>query len=96
MLWAALVNQIPKVYGQSFNDGILFFRGTKRLLGDAVNDRIAILIGISVGGINNTHSGGYPQGFEGCAGASVDHACIGHRLTLRAVARSAIVLLCKD
>ncbi|MGB0669835.1 MAG: hypothetical protein ACPGN5_06970, partial [Porticoccaceae bacterium] len=34
-----------KVYGQSFNDGSLpgrLFRGTKRLLGDRLNDRIAI------------------------------------------------------
>ena len=34
-----------KVYGQAFNDGSLpgrLFRGTKRLLGNSVNDRIAI------------------------------------------------------
>ena len=71
-----------KVYGQSFNDGSLpgrLFRGTKRLLGDAVNDRIAIFDrAFRLVALITPILVGIRKALEACAGASVDHACIGH------------------
>jgi hypothetical chaperone protein len=71
-----------KVYGQSFNDGSLpgrLFRGTKRLLGDRHNDRIAIFDrSFRLVALVTPILLGIRQALEAAMGKSVSHACIGH------------------
>ena len=71
-----------KVYGQSFNDASLpgrLFRGTKRLLGDTVNDRIAIFDrAFRLVALVTPILVGIRQALERTVALSVGHACIGH------------------
>ncbi|MGX4676439.1 Hsp70 family protein [SAR92 clade bacterium H246] len=71
-----------KVYGQAFNDGSLpgrLFRGTKRLLGNTLNDRIAIFErSFRLVALITPILVGIRQALEAATGRGVDHACIGH------------------
>ena len=71
-----------KVYGQAFNDASLpgrLFRGTKRLLGDTVNDRIAIFErAFRLVALVTPILVGIRQALERTVVSSVGHACIGH------------------
>ena len=71
-----------KVYGQAFNDASLpgrLFRGTKRLLGDTVNDRIAIFErAFRLVALVTPILVGIRQALERTVASSVGHACIGH------------------
>jgi hypothetical chaperone protein len=71
-----------KVYGQAFNDASLpgrLFRGTKRLLGNTVNDRIAIFErAFRLVALVTPILVGIRQALERTVASSVDHACIGH------------------
>ena len=71
-----------KVFGQSFNDASLpgrLFRGTKRLLGDTVNDRIAIFDrAFRLVALVTPILVGIRQALERTVALSVGHACIGH------------------
>ena len=71
-----------KVYGQAFNDASLpgrLFRGTKRLLGNTVNDRIAIFErAFRLVALVTPILVGIRQALERTVASSVGHACIGH------------------
>lgn len=71
-----------KVYGQAFNDASLpgrLFRGTKRLLGNTVNDRIAIFErAFRLVALVTPILVGIRQALEKTVASSVGHACIGH------------------
>jgi hypothetical chaperone protein len=71
-----------KVYGQAFNDGSLpgrLFRGTKRLLGNALNDRIAIFDrSFRLVALVTPILVGIRQALEATIDRSANHACIGH------------------
>ena len=71
-----------KVYGQSFNDGSLpgrLFRGTKRLLGNRLNDRIAIFDrSFRLVALVTPILVGIRKALEAAIGKSANHACIGH------------------
>ena len=71
-----------KVYGQAFNDGSLpgrLFRGTKRLLGNTLNDRIAIFDrSFRLVALVTPILVGIRQALEATIDRSASHACIGH------------------
>jgi hypothetical chaperone protein len=71
-----------KVYGQAFNDASLpgrLFRGTKRLLGNTVNDRIAIFErAFRLVALVTPILVGIREALERTVASSVGHACIGH------------------
>lgn len=71
-----------KVYGQAFNDGSLpgrLFRGTKRLLGNTLNDRIAIFDrSFRLVALVTPILVGIRQALEAAIKKSANHACIGH------------------
>ncbi|MDG1312456.1 MAG: Hsp70 family protein [Porticoccaceae bacterium] len=71
-----------KVYGQAFNDASLpgrLFRGTKRLLGNTLNDRIAIFDrSFRLVALVTPILVGIRQALEAAIGKSANHACIGH------------------
>ena len=71
-----------KVYGQAFNDGSLpgrLFRGTKRLLGNTLNDRIAIFDrSFRLVALVTPILVGIRQALEATIDRSANHACIGH------------------
>ncbi|CAI8294418.1 Hsp70 family protein [Porticoccaceae bacterium] len=71
-----------KVYGQAFTDGSLpgrLFRGTKRLLGNTLNDRIAIFDrSFRLVALVTPILVGIRKAIEGTIQRSAGHACIGH------------------
>ena len=71
-----------KVYGLAFNDGSLpgrLFRGTKRLLGNTLNDRIAIFDrSFRLVALVTPILVGIRQALEAAIKKSANHACIGH------------------
>ena len=75
-------SETNKVYGQAFNDASLpgrLFRGTKRLLGNTVNDRIAIFErAFRLVALVTPILVGIRQALERTVASSVGHACIGH------------------